>query len=64
MNWINIGSGNGWSPVRNQAITWTNAALLSIRPFGTNQWNLDQNAKRFIQMAAILSTGDELTDWK
>ena len=33
---IDIGSGNGLSPVRRQAITWTNAALLSIRPSGTN----------------------------
>ena len=24
---VNIGSGNGLSPVRRQAITWTNAAL-------------------------------------
>ena len=31
-----IGSGNGLSPVRRQAITWTNAFLLSIRPLRTN----------------------------
>ena len=30
------GSGNGLSPVRRQAITWTNADLLSIGPSGTN----------------------------
>ena len=36
MNWVIIGSGNGLSPVRRQAITWTNADLLSIRPLGTN----------------------------
>ena len=29
-------SGNGVSPVWRQAITWTNAALLSIEPLGTN----------------------------
>ena len=29
------GSGNGLSPVRRRAITWTNASLLSIRPLGT-----------------------------
>ena len=28
----NIGSDNGLSPVRRQAIIWTNAAILSIRP--------------------------------
>ena len=30
MNWVSIGSDNGLSPVRRQAITWTNADLLSI----------------------------------
>ena len=29
---INIGSFNGMSPVRYQAIIWTNAAILSIEP--------------------------------
>ena len=36
VNWVIIGSGNGLSPVRRQAITWTNAALLSIRLLGIN----------------------------
>ena len=36
VNWISIGSGNGLSPIRRQAITWTNAHLLSIGPWGTN----------------------------
>ena len=27
---VNIGSGNGFSPVQQQAITWTNAELLTI----------------------------------
>ena len=36
MNWVNIGSGNGLSPVRRQAITWTNVDFLSIGPLGTN----------------------------
>ena len=35
MNHGSIGSDNGLSPVRQQAITWTNAALLSIGPLGT-----------------------------
>ena len=30
-----IGSDNGWSPDRRQAIIWTNAGILSIRPLGT-----------------------------
>ena len=32
---VNIGSNNGLSPVRWQAITWTNADLLSIGPIET-----------------------------
>ena len=35
VNWVSIGSGNGLSPVRHQAIAWTNADLLSIGPLGT-----------------------------
>ena len=31
-----IGSDNGLSPVRRQAIIWTNAGILLIRPLGTN----------------------------
>ena len=34
MNWVSIDSGNGLFPVQHQAITWTNADLLSIEPFG------------------------------
>ena len=33
--WANIVSGNGLSPVRYQAISWTNADILSIVPLGT-----------------------------
>ena len=36
MNRVSIGSDNGLSPIRRQAITWTNAGLLSIEPLGTN----------------------------
>ena len=31
-----IGPGNGLSPVRRQAIIWTNAGILLIGPWGTN----------------------------
>ena len=31
---VNIDSGNDELPVKLQAITWTNAELLSIRPYG------------------------------
>ena len=33
---INIGSDNGLSPVRHQAIIWNNAGILLIGPLGTN----------------------------
>ena len=35
-NLIIIGSDNGLSPGRRQAIIWTNAGLLLIGPLGTN----------------------------
>ena len=36
VKWIGIGSDNGLSPIRRQAIILTNAWLLSIGPLGTN----------------------------
>ena len=36
LNWVIIGSDNGLSPVRRQAITWTNVGILLIGPLGTN----------------------------
>ena len=36
MEWVNIGSGNGLSAARRQAIAWTNAGLFSTGPLGTN----------------------------
>ena len=36
VNCVTIGSVNGLSPIRRQALTWTNARLLSIRPLETN----------------------------
>ena len=35
-NWVSIASGNSLSPVRCQAITWTNANFLLITPLGAN----------------------------
>ena len=35
-NLIIIGSDNGLSPCRRQAIIWTNAVILLVRPLGTN----------------------------
>ena len=63
-----IGSDNGLSPGRRQAIIWTNAWILLIGPSGFGnklQWNLNRNPNIFIQensfesvvceIAAILS---------
>ena len=36
VSWAIFGSDNGLSPVRRQAIIWTNAGLLSIGTLGTN----------------------------
>ena len=36
VNRVSIASANGLSPIRRQAIIWTNAGLLSIGPLGTN----------------------------
>ena len=71
MNWICISSGNGLSPVRHQAITWTNASLLSIELLGTNLSEIRIGILSFslkkmhlklssAKMAAILFRGDEL----
>ena len=47
VNWVSIGLGNGLLSVRRQAITWTNADLLSIEPLVTNFSEI-QNTKFFI----------------
>ena len=73
VNWVIIGSGNGVSPVRRQAITWTQCWLIvNWTPGKKFQWNLNQNSTIFFQensfedvvcrMAAICPRGDELTD--
>ena len=54
VNWASIGSGNGLSPVRRQAITWTRAGLLSIGLNGNEfQWNSNRNSVIFIQENAF-----------
>ena len=49
MNYVSIGSGNGVSPVRHQAITWSNAGLLLIKFL----WNLNRSSMIFIQENAF-----------
>ena len=50
MNWNKIGSGNGLSPVRRQAITWINTDLLSIEPY-------EQISVKFESMSRLTFTG-------
>ena len=67
MNRISIGSDNGLSPIRRQAIIQTNAGLMSTGPLGTNLSEIVIKIPNFIQenasenivceMAAILSRG-------
>ena len=69
VNLISIGSDNGLSFIRRQAIIWTSAEQLLIGPLGTNfnEILINQNTKLFIQdnayekivcdMTAILSRG-------
>ena len=53
LNWVIIGSDNGLSPVRRQAIIWTNAGILLIGPLGTTQWKFHRNWNIFIQVIAF-----------
>ena len=46
-----IGSDNGLSPGRRQAIIWTNAGILTIR--NKLQWNFNRNSYIFIQENAF-----------
>ena len=49
-----IGSDNGLSPGRRQAIIWNNAGLLLIEPFRNKlQWNFTRNSNTFIQENAL-----------
>ena len=67
--WVSIGSGNGLSPVLRQAITWTNAGLLSIELLGKKFCEIRIGILLFsfkkmllklssAMMAAILSRGE------
>ena len=48
-----IGSDNGLSARRRQAIIWTNAGILFIRPLGANFRNFDRNSYIFIHENAF-----------
>ena len=64
--WVSIGSDNGFSPIRRQAIIWTNVWLLSIGPLGTNFSDiLTKNTKMYQKMSSskwrpFCLWGDEL----
>ena len=53
VNWVNISSGNGLSPVRRQAITWTDAGSLSIGRLGANFIEIRRFSVIFIQENAF-----------
>ena len=73
MNWVIIGSGNGLSLVRRQAITRINVGFIgNWTPGNKFQWNLNRNPVIFIQENAfenvvcqigdnLVQGGDELT---
>ena len=54
-----IGSDNGLSPGRRQAIIWTNAGILLIRPLGTNfsEILIEIHTFSFKKMHLKMSTG-------
>ena len=71
MNCVSIGSDNGLSHVKRQAIIWTNAGLLSIGPLWTIfiEILIQMQHVSFMKMhmktssakmATILSRGDDL----
>ena len=59
LKWVTIGSHNGLSPIRRQAIIWINAGLVSIgtTPRNTFQWNLSRNFRIFIQENVFENVG-------
>ena len=48
VNWVIIGSGNGLSSMRRQAITWTNDDLLLTGQIETNFSEVGKNTNIFI----------------
>ena len=66
VNSVSIGSCNGLSPVRRQAITWSNADFVNWTPGNKFKWNLNLNriisiqeiAFENVRMAATLSRGE------
>ena len=53
MNWVRISSGYGLSLVRRQAITWTSAALLSIKPLATHVCEIWIKIKKIIHEDSV-----------
>ena len=47
LSWVNIGSDSGLSPVRRQAIIWTNAGILLIELLGTGFSEIIIGIQRF-----------------
>ena len=47
MNWISVGSINGLSPFRREAITWTSAGLFKIWPLATTSVKFESKHRFF-----------------
>ena len=74
VNWVDIGSDNGLSPIRHQAIIWSNSEILSVGPLGTNLSEIlikiqkifiHENASEYVSFVTrqpFCPGGDELTD--
>ena len=52
-NWVSIGTVNGLSPILHQAITWTNADLLSISLRKQTSVKFESNYKTFHSQKCI-----------
>ena len=53
VNWVSIGSANGYPPVWRQAIIWNKADLLSIGLTNKRMWNLVHNMNSFTEENAF-----------
>ena len=59
-----IGSDNGLSPERRQAIIWTNAGILLIAPLGTNFSEISIEIQTFsLNKSTVKELGNGLYDF-
>ena len=58
-----IGSDNGFSPGRRQAIVWTNAGILSVGPLGTHFREISIEIYTFSFKKMLLKMSGKLRDF-